>query len=278
MLSMLSVFVWLTALLVRLAVADVAISAPSSGAVFSASGSTVSVQVKWTDDGNTPTLPKVQKYSILLCSGTNASPKCYSNTPLAYEEKASDFGSGSQYSFTASIDSSSYGNGQYFLQVVAIAEDFGYTIHYSPRFQLAGMAGASSITYSTNTQPNAQTSVTTGEGQGGTIDSRSFTVPYTEQTGVSRFAPVQTQPAASVTATTWTRRFPTSAVTYFSTYAKNANIKTTITPGWTYVITSDVNYASPAPNPSDNGGWYNPKSRQSLSTRKINAGKITVSS
>ena len=94
--------------------------------------------------------------------------------------------------------------------------------------------------------------------------------PYTMQTGVSRFAPMQMQPQSAVTAQTWTRKFPTSSVSLYSTLRKSPDKLTTITPGWSYTLPSDYNYATPAPFPSDNGGWYNPKDRQTLSARKVN--------
>ena len=40
-----------------------------------------------------------------------------------------------------------------------------------------------------------------------------------------------------------------------------------------YNVKSGVNYASVAPMPSDNGGWYDPKERMTLTTRKINLRK-----
>ena len=154
--------------------------------------------------------------------------------------------------------------------------DRGNTIHYTPRFQLTSMGGTTAYTYSGSVEPVPQTSIqttTTNNAQATTIDSRSFTVPYTKQTGTSRFAPMQMQPNTKVTASTWTRQFATSAVTYYSTFGSLPEQATTLTPGWSYTISSGANYATRAPMPSANGGWYKPSQRLSLSARKINMRK-----
>lgn len=148
----------------------------------------------------------------------------------------------------------------------------GYTLHYSGRFTLKGMDGVLTVTFppvNYITGPDGGTSITTGAA-GAVIDTRSFTVPYTKQTGISRFAPMQQQPGDSVTATEWTRKYETSAVTYFSKLQSSMEQLTTITPGWSYTRPSDYNYATPAPFPTNNGGWYNPEERQTFSTRKLN--------
>ena len=82
---------------------------------------------------------------------------------------------------------------------------------------------------------------------------------------------MQLQPATRVTAKTWKRKYATSEVTYYYTLRNSVDQHTTVTPGWSYTITADSNYATPAPMPADNGGWYNPRKRLSLTARKINA-------
>ncbi|CCK69347.1 Kre9p KNAG_0C02360 [Huiozyma naganishii CBS 8797] len=255
--------------------ADVAIVAPEKGKTFSPQGGTVDISVKWADDGNYPQLDKVTYYTLSLCSGPNSQINCFfpiqkKLAPSALEEENS--GGNHYYSFDATFSAGVVGSGQFYLQVFAFVENQGYTIHYSPRFVLTGMSGqVTTFTYSDTIQPAGQTSIqtTTTRTADTSIDSASFSVTYTKQTGTRRFAPMQSKPGTRVTATSWSRKYPTSAVTYYSTFRKSLDQLTTITPGISYLITSDFNYATPAPMPSDNGGWYNPSKRLSLTARKI---------
>ena len=95
--------------------------------------------------------------------------------------------------------------------------------------------------------------------------SASFTIPYTLQSGLRRYAPMQMQPGTKVTATTWTRAFPTSAVTFYSTKGPKPNALVTTTPPWSYSYSSEVNWASVAPYPTN---WY-PASQRKLSKAKF---------
>ncbi|AJV41848.1 Kre9p [Saccharomyces cerevisiae YJM1355] len=262
--------------LVSFVLGDVNIVSPSSKATFSPSGGTVSVPVEWMDNGAYPSLSKISTFTFSLCTGPNNNIDCVA--VLASKITPSELTQDDKvYSYTAEFASTLTGNGQYYIQVFAQVDGQGYTIHYTPRFQLTSMGGVTAYTYSATTEPTPQTSIqttTTNNAQATTIDSRSFTVPYTKQTGTSRFAPMQMQPNTKVTATTWTRKFATSAVTYYSTFGTLPEQATTITPGWSYTISSGVNYATPASMPSDNGGWYKPSKRLSLSARKINMRKV----
>lgn len=258
--------------LLNLVTADVTVYSPAKGKTFKASGGAVTVPVKWIDDGNYPPLKKVEFYTFSLCYGPNSDvDNVYTiGKQITPDEitvtKSTD---GNLYSYDGVIPAASVGNGQFYIQVYAVVKGEGDTIHYTPRFALSGMSGVSTFTYTALTQPNAITEINTGVAPA-SIDSKSFSIAYTLQTGISRFAPMQMQPGSKVTAKTWTRRFPTSKVTYYSTFRKSLDQLTTITPGISYMMTSDINYASPAPMPSDNGGWYHPSKRLSLSARKIN--------
>lgn len=262
--------------LLHLVTADVTIYSPTKGKSFKASGGSVTVPLKWIDDSNYPPLSKVQYYTISLCYGPNSQIDCFYTIGKSLSPSDITVTKGTEgnlYSYDSIIPSTVAGNGQFYIQIYAVVKSQGDTIHYSPRFTLSGMTGSiTTYTYSDTTQPNAITEINTGQAAGAvpTIDSKSFSITYTLQTGISRFAPMQMQPGSKVTAKTWKRKFATSKVTYYSTYRKSLDQLTTITPGRSYIVTSDVNYASPAPMPSDNGGWYNPKKRMTLSVKKMN--------
>lgn len=228
--------------------ADVSVTSPTDGASFSASGGTVSVPISWTDDvddsSDTFSLSNVQSYTVLICYGSAASIKCATNQPLLAQKTEPS------KKFTADIPSSSYPNGFYFFQIYTVFKDKSTTIHYTGRVKLSGMTGPTTIDASNDGDtPLAQTSEA-GGANGGTIKSEWFTIPYTLQTGKTRYAPMQTQPGSEITATTWNRRFPTSAVTYYTSASPSPNVHSTITPGWNYTAISAVNWATPAPYPT----------------------------
>lgn len=268
-----TVYAAILMLFAGLALADVQVVEPETGDKFSGDSGTVSINLKWVDNSAYPPVDKVTYFTFTLQTGPNDDIEkvkvLKQKVSLSEITQEND-----EYSYKLEFDSSITGNGQYYIQVFSYIEDKGNTNNYSPRFQLTSMGGSSSATYSDSTQPNGETKAwekaTTTQG---TIDTHSFTVPYTAQTGISRFAPMQLQPVTKITASTWTRKFATSAVTYYSTYRNTLAQETTITPGWSYTLPSGVNMATPAPYPTSNGGWHDPKERQSLSTRKVNLKK-----
>ncbi|CUM62880.1 uncharacterized protein PRCAT00000439001 [Priceomyces carsonii] len=236
-----------------LVMGDVSISQPATGKSYLASGGDVSVELAWVDDGGDSTfnLKNYKSYTISICTGPNSAISC----PLLLKKEAQI----SDKKYTASIDSTDLPNGYYYFQIYTVFKE-GITIHYSNRFQLKNMEGStktlSEPVTATGLPPGAQTP--SGAGGDSSINSASFSVTYTKQTGKTRFAPMQSIPGSKITKTTWSRRFPTSAVTHFSTNAKSPNVYSTITPGWSFSITSDINYASIAPYPSY---FYNPSSK-----------------
>ncbi|CAI6422218.1 ALI_HP2_G0008290.mRNA.1.CDS.1 [Saccharomyces cerevisiae] len=249
----------------RTAYCDVAIVAPEPNSVYDLSGTSQAVvKIKWMHTDNTPQEKDFVRYTFTLCSGTNAMIEAMATLQTL---SASDL---TDSEFNAIIENTVGTDGVYFIQVFAQTA-IGYTIHYTNRFKLKGMIGTKAANPSMITiAPEAQTRITTGD-VGATIDSKSFTVPYNLQTGVVKYAPMQLQPATKVTAKTWKRKYATSEVTYYYTLRNSVDQHTTVTPGWSYIITADSNYATPAPMPADNGGWYNPRKRLSLTARKVNA-------
>lgn len=246
--------------------ADVSIVKPEQGDSYkpTSDGGSVKINIVWEDDANLPSVPSYDYFTFKLLYGPSYDMDLISQIEEVSPTKVVH--QDSQYTYTANFVSSKLGNGQFFIQVYAFSKNLGWTIHYSPRFNIQSVSdGVLTYTYKGQDQPGPQWNLPNAG-----VDTRSFTLPYTAQTGVRRYAPMQTQPGSRVTVTTWSRRFPTSSVSYYTTKRNSLDQMTTYTPGWSYTVTSDFNYATPAPFPSDNGGWYNPKKRQSLTTRKLN--------
>ncbi|CUS20291.1 LAQU0S01e03312g1_1 [Lachancea quebecensis] len=249
----------------RLAAADLSVSRPSAGAKFSGNSGTASLEVEWQESGGSPALSLVSEYTFVLCSGPNSGIQAV--TKLSTVQASSV----PTHKFTMKIDRALVSNGMYFIQVVAVSPEF-VTIHYSDRFTLEGMQGQNRALAVADSRPPAPEIIRVGgDNPPPPINSASFSIPYVSQTGSWRFAPMQSQPRATVTATTWTRQHPTSACTYFASEPPRPKWYTTVTPGWDYTLQMRYNDAHPAPHPEENGGWYNAASRKTLSARKINS-------
>lgn len=236
-----------------LVAADVSPSLPKDGALFSASGGSASVDISWIDDGSSDFAPKdIKSQSILLCTGPNLQIDCY-KSPLTVSTDLTDSDGNGKY--TASIPATKGPNGNYYFQIYTLFKDGSNTIHYTRRFKLSGMSGAPDPSFAADAYsasgapPQAQLSGKT-QGKTSAIDSASFTVPYAEQSGETKYAPMQLQPGSTVTATTWTRKYELLAVTYFTTKGPKPVVMTTLTPGWSYTPESATNWALVAPFPT----------------------------
>ncbi|KAM3163844.1 KRE9 domain-containing protein [Lachancea thermotolerans] len=248
----------------RLTVADLSVSRPSAGAKFSGSSGAASVEVEWIEAGGAPALSSVSEFTFVLCSGPNSDIQAVTKISTV---QASSVAAGKH---KLSIDRALVSNGMYFVQVVAVSPEY-VTIHYSNRFTLEGMQGQNRALSVTDSRPPAAEIIRVGgENPPPPINSASFSIAYVSQTGSWRFAPMQSQPRATITATTWTRQHPTSACTYFASDPPQPKWYTTVTPGWDYTLQIRYNDAHPAPHPENNGGWYNAENRKTLSARKIN--------
>ncbi|KAK6204633.1 cell wall synthesis protein [Scheffersomyces amazonensis] len=240
--------------------ADVSISTPEAGSSYSGSGGAAVIDVTWVDSSADATdmfsLKNAQTYTILLCTGSNLEIQCDNNNPLLSNEALTTD------SYKVSIKQNLYPNGNYFLQVYTVFAQKATTTHYSGRFTLTGMTGATAtwVVTVTGAAPAAQTS---GNAITTTFASSLFSIPYTLQTDKTRYAPMQTQPGSQVTATTWSAKYPTSAVTYYSTIAGSPVVYSTITPGWDYTPSSLVNWATVATYPNY---YYPASSRVSKAT------------
>lgn len=244
--------------LITTVVGDVSISKPTKGSSYTVSGSNVQVAITWTESNANPKLSDIESYSFTLCTGPNTDIDGLEDT--LKKVSASDV---DDNTYTLSIPASAGADGSYYIQVYATTSD-GYTINYSQRFTLKGMTGSKDPSGGDEASPpDGRTSINAGD-ETSTLAasdlSKSFSLFYTSQTGKTRYGPMQTQPGSSISASSWTRKYQTSSVSYFSTLKHSAQVLSTITPGWSYTMSSAVNYASPAPNPSV-AGWYNPSSK-----------------
>jgi len=126
----------------------------------------------------------------------------------------------------------------------------GTVINYSSRFTLTGMTGSFSPAVTTAL---ASVSGTAGPATvnnvaaaapaagAGTAAAGEFGVPYTLQTGLTKFAPMQPVPPTSITATNTAPLWPTSSVVFASTFLPIPSQVTTLTQAQTFSVSSHAN-------------------------------------
>lgn len=131
--------------------------------------------------------------------------------------------------------------------MVSAATVGGTVINYSKRFTLTGMTGTfpqpvlDGLKNVKGTDgPPTQNEVAGGNPAKSAADG-PWAVPYTLQTGLTRYAPMQPLPPTKITVDKATPLFPTSAVTFAKTWLPPASIQTTLTQSATYVINSRAN-------------------------------------
>ncbi|KAK9377367.1 uncharacterized protein V1513DRAFT_476942 [Lipomyces chichibuensis] len=246
-----AVLLFLSTLIPRV-FADVEFLTPQAGVSYSA---TTPLTVTWQDSGAVPTFTDLSTASMKLCGMSDPST-IYCQQPENSFIFQGQTLSGLGGTYSAVIPVAMGANGQYFLQMTSIIAAGGYVVNYSDRFNLTGMTGAMEFVYIDNTDGPARQYDPATTPTSSTSDL--FLVSYPYQDGwATKFAPMQRQPGTTVTASTASRRFPTSAISaIFKTNTLQPYAQSTVTLSWDYTPTSVINGASPQPNPSANGGSY----------------------
>lgn len=252
----------LALLLASFAIADVDIQKPESGQTFDASSGLVTVDIEWEDDVegfDFSDLDNANHYDIVLMTGNNDN--------IGTVKQIGTRISNTDRSFAAEIENDVGPNGYYFFQIYTQFPNEGYTIHYTNRFRLTGMEGGKlSFTYAnslfsyTGDQPSPQWNA------GGTalkVETESFSLTYTAQSGWVRYAPMQPNPTSAVTQTTYNSRYETSDYTAYSTISHFPDAWTTTTAAKTYTINSRENTQPVNSYPTY---WYPASSRIRLAT------------
>ncbi|CCF59342.1 hypothetical protein KAFR_0G03100 [Kazachstania africana CBS 2517] len=265
----LCMFLWIFTILPVISSTDIEILSPTLNTKYLLkSNNNFEIPIHW--DFRNDEVPR--SMTLKLCKGSNTNIQViYNIASLIKAEKSQ---------LLAIIPSDQIGiNDIYFIQFY-LEYPFGYMIKYSPRFKLLSRANIELI-ISTTLVPNAETKTTANvpatTTSSTTTSSSSSEITgdtrYTEQTGLTRYAPMQFQPQTKCNPrATWTKQYPKSSkITFYSTFRSYIDHSTTITPSWSYSIRRDVNHVSRARMPIKNGGWYNPTIRtKKVSRRKIN--------
>jgi len=237
---------------VPLAFADVSFTLPAAGATYGTSFS-----VTWAESNTAPLITALSAYDLVLYTGSHASP-----SPLKTLVAAGTFTSNT---VAVTIDPGIGGNFgaafPYFLGMKSTATAGGYVINYSARFNITGMTGSFPAAITTAL---AAVSGTAGPATSNNVaaaapaaadsaaDTGNYAIPYNQQTGPIRYAPMQPIPATKITAVNTAPLWPTSSVVVATTLLPIPSIQTTITQaGAPQTFASHANTASAAPQPSD---------------------------
>ncbi|KAL9131115.1 MAG: hypothetical protein Q9217_000877 [Psora testacea] len=228
--------------------ADVEFTSPSAGATV-AGGKTLAVE--WKDSGDKPPISQLTTYQLFLCAGGNDQESFIQLAPIVTQGQFSkgDSASGTVQLSIGGSDENAYNDS--FLKMISTAPG-GTVINYSDRFTLTGMTGTF--------PPNVETGIkeitgTSGPKTENNVDdnadgaSGGSEVPYSMQTGPTRYAPMQVKPGTKITAKSPTMPYPTSSAELAKTFLPPPKQVTTITMSVTYAASSIENMASPAPPP-----------------------------
>ncbi|KUJ19124.1 uncharacterized protein LY89DRAFT_706012 [Mollisia scopiformis] len=233
-----------------LAIAYPEFTVPAAGA--SVPGGTA-FTVTWKDSGSAPSNADLTTYTLFLFSGSNATPQ------QLYQLAASTIAAGSTVSVTVPLGTGGATTNAYFLGMLSVASAGGTIWTYSDRFTLTGMTGSfSAAVIAANaavvgtTGPDPVNDVTgTSNGAASSAAAGAWGTPYNEQTGLTKYAPMQPVPPTAITATNTSPLWPTSSVVLASTFLPIASQVTTLTQANTFSVSSHANTAAAASSPTD---------------------------
>jgi hypothetical protein len=119
-------------------------------------------------------------------------------------------------------------------------------INFSPHFTITGMTGvfpaaAQAGLPVTDTSARQAINQVANNPAGNAAGGDGFNVPYNEQTGLTRFAPMMTQPPTAITKKDTKPLFPTSSVSIATTFLPVATVQTTITQSNTHFVSQMEN-------------------------------------
>ncbi|KAF2763134.1 hypothetical protein EJ05DRAFT_472066 [Pseudovirgaria hyperparasitica] len=239
-------------LLAPFVTADVEFTKPAAGATINGGGA---IEVAWKDSGSSPSLSDLTGYVIELCAGSNQE---FSVLAPVVENGIFTTGNAAQGVTMATVGASI--KNAYFLKITSTGKA-GTVINYSSRFSLSNMKGsfptaidaaAKSVGSSTDGPPTSNQAGAPVVEPG----AEQFDVPFGQQTGNVRFAPMMKVPPTKITKKDKSPLYPTSSYSVAKTFLPIPSIATTITQSQTFSVASRENTAAPAAMPTDDMAKY----------------------
>ncbi|KFY63025.1 hypothetical protein V496_04297 [Pseudogymnoascus sp. VKM F-4515 (FW-2607)] len=272
--------------LLPLAYADVRFDVPGPGGVVPAG---TDFKVSWSDSDTAPSIDDLVDYSIALYSGSNEAP-----IPLLTLVPSGTFAENpNSASINIPITAGEPITNAYFLGIQSTTKSGEFITNYSSRFTVDSMTGKFPVTIrvalstvSGTTGPQTETSnLRPRVAQAVPVPAApapaapapgvpapaapapaapapaapaggDYSIPYSQQKGDTRYAPMQPKPPKAITATALKPLWPTSAVKIATTFLPAATVVTTITQSPTGTAVMHANTAAAQSQPDDDMQKY----------------------
>lgn len=235
----------LLATVLQFASADVQFTSPAAGATLPGGGA---ITVTWQDSGVAPSIADLSTYQLFLCAGGNDAG---SFIQLAAVTTTGTFANGNsaEGTFAATIGGSTAN--AYFFKIISVDTTGGTVTNYSPRFTLSGMTGTfpqsvidglQAVTGTAGPPTENDVGGAAAASSGGATGS--YALPWSMQTGLTKYASMQPYPPTKITMKTKTPLFPTSPYTVATTFMSRPTILTTLTQAVTWGFSQEENPVS----------------------------------
>lgn len=213
--------------------------------------------VTWQESGTAPLISTLTTFTLDLMAGGD--PSVPTNVVSIVSTTGTVAGGTAQLVVNPASGAIVAGEFPYYLRMTSVSATGGTMINYSSRFTITGMTlttfapaiqEAILALAGSTTGPIKQNNVAAA-GAAPAAGAAEFAIPYSLQTGLTRYAPMQGVPPTKITAGSPTPLFPTSAFTIATTYLPTPSIVLTTTEAQTFSVSSRINTAAAASQPSD---------------------------
>ncbi|KAL9527403.1 Cell wall synthesis protein [Sphaerulina musiva] len=233
--------------------ADVKFTSPAPGASIPAG----TLTVKWEESGDTPKISDLSTYTLQLMVGGNTDASSVGLLSLSTKGSHAQ-GTTAQGTVPANI-AGTLKNG-FYLKMISTAKEGGTVTNFSGRFSIEGLTGTTAANAVTGAQ------AVTGTDGPDTIDNVAndaaaaapaagagddmYGIAYADQSGLTKYAPMQGVPPTKITAQNFSPKYPTSSVSIATTWLPKPTVQTTMTQTQTFSVSSMENTAAPQAGPS----------------------------
>ncbi|KXS96691.1 hypothetical protein AC578_9433 [Pseudocercospora eumusae] len=216
--------------------------------------------VKWEEDDTSPSIDELTTYTIQLMVGGNKEGT--DALPIAVLTTKGTFATGNSFQGTVQSTLAGPTKNGYYIKMMAVAKEGGQMTYFSNRFNIPTMTGTTPAAYAQGAAGVSGTSdvpetidAVSNDAAGGAAatpgDAGAYTIPPGLQTGLTKYAPMQSVPPTKITMKKFTPIYPTSPYTIATTFLPPAKQVTTVTQPQTFSTSSMENTAAAQPNPTD---------------------------
>jgi hypothetical protein len=137
--------------------------------------------------------------------------------------------------------------------MISTAKEGGTIVNYSDRFTITGMTGTTTAAVqkavtalggSTAGPPTVNDVSAAPAAAAPAVGAGAYNIPYNQQTGLTKYAPMQGVPPTKITQKSVKPQYSPSALTIATTWLPKASIVTTLTESLTFSVNSQANTVS----------------------------------